>query len=269
MKKAITKYYRIQSDKIAPSDFPTRIVFISDLHNVEIGKQNELLLNKIEALNPDLVLLGGDIIIGKPNKPMKAGLDFIKKLGEKFKVYAANGNHEYRLKIYPETYGDMYERYAKAVKEAGINLLNNEQASITIGNTSMVIHGLEIDRQYYSRFKKPELKVADLDNYLGPIEEDGRYHILLAHNPRFGKSYLEWGADLTLSGHYHGGIIRLPKDMPLIGNDLQLFPPFAYGRYEENSHHLITSAGLGEHTIPLRINNPRELVVVDLVENKN
>ena len=266
MKKVVTKYYRIQSDKIAPNDFPTRIVYISDLHNVEIGKRNETLLDKIATLNPDVILLGGDLIIGGPNKSMDVVLDFIKNVGAKFKVYANNGNHEYRLKIYPETYGDMYERYVKAIEEAGINLLNNEQASITIDNTQMVIHGLEIDRQYYSRFKKHELKVADLDNYLGAIEDDGKYHILLAHNPRFGKSYMDWGADLTLAGHYHGGIIRLPKDIPLIGNDFQLFPPFAYGHHKDNDRHLITSAGLGEHTVPLRINNPRELVVVDLVK---
>ena len=264
MKKVVTKYYRIKSDKMAPTNLPIRILFVSDLHNVEIGARNEMLLRKMEALNPDLVLLGGDTIIGKPGRSMEVGLDFIKSLGEKFKVYAANGNHEYRLKIYPETYGDMHERYMEAIAEAGITLLANEKASVSVNDTSIIIHGLEIDRKFYGRFKKQSLSVADIDNYLGALEDD-EYHILLTHNPKFCQSYMDWGADLTLAGHYHGGLIRLPNDQPVIGNDFRLFPPFAYGHYEDNGHHLITSAGVGEHTIPLRINNPRELVVVDLV----
>ena len=264
MKKAIAKYYQIESAKIAPSDFPTRIVFLSDLHNVEIGVNNEALLSKIDSLSPDLVLLGGDTIVGKPNKTMTSGLDLIKALGKRYQVYAANGNHEHRLKIYPETYGDMYERYLEAIEESKVRLINNESASISINNTPMIIHGLDIDRQYYGRLERQELTTEDINNYLGPIEDEG-YHILLAHNPRYCQSYIDWGADLTLAGHYHGGIIRLAKDIPLIGNDFQLFPPFAYGHYEKNNHHLITSAGLGEHTIPIRINNPRELVVVDLI----
>ena len=268
MKKAIAKYYRIESAKIAPSDFPIRIVFISDLHNVQVGVHHEGLISKIDALKPDLVLLGGDTIIGKPHHSMEDGLEFIAALGARYRVYAANGNHEYRLKIYPETYGNMYERYVKTIEQANITLLTNEKANITIGNTQLSIHGLEMAREYYRRFKKGDLSVNDINNYLGTIADDN-YHILLAHNPRYGKSYMAWGADLTLAGHYHGGIIRLPKDKPLIGNDFQLFPPYAYGHYEENNHHLITSAGVGEHTIPLRINNPREVVVVDLINTQN
>ena len=264
MKKVLAKYYQIQSERITPSDFPTRIVFISDLHNVEIGERNEVLFNKIEQLNPDLVLLGGDTIVGKPNKSMEAGLDFIKTVGKHFNTYAANGNHEYRLKVYPEVYGDMYERYLAAISEAGITLLENKSASVTINGSPMVIHGLEIDRKYYGRFNRPNLSVSDIEDYLGKIEDE-KYHILLAHNPRFAKSYMQWGAQLTLSGHYHGGIIRLANDKPLIGNDIQILPPFAYGHHTEDDKHIITSAGLGEHTIPLRINNPRELVVVDLI----
>ena len=200
MKKAIVKYYRIKSDKIAPSDFPIRIVFISDLHNVSIGEQNKLLLNKIDSLAPDLVLLGGDTIIGKPNKAMDTGLDFIKALGEKYPLCVANGNHEYRLKIYPETYGDMYEQYLEAIEKAGVTLLSNKSVTISSKDTSITIHGLELDRKYYSRFKKQGLSVTDVEDYLGSIDDD-KYHILLAHNPRYGKTYMDWGADLTLAGH--------------------------------------------------------------------
>jgi len=267
MKKAITKYYQIKSDKLVPFDFPTRIVFISDLHNVEIGEVNKTLFDKIKSLNPDLVLLGGDTIIGKPNKSMESGLAFIEKLGRSYKVYAANGNHEYRLKIYPDIYGDMYERYFEVIEKSNITLLENASVDIIINGTQITIHGLEIDRKYYGRFKRQELSVTAIDSYLGAVEDEW-YHILLAHNARYAQQYMDWGADLTLSGHYHGGIIRLPGDIALIGNDFQICPPFAYGHYESHHHHFIASAGLGEHTVPLRINNPRELVVVDLISTR-
>lgn len=263
MKKTITKYYRIKSDKINPSEFPIRIVFISDLHNGSNGKQNDKLISKIDSLAPDLVLLGGDTIIGKPGVSMTAGLDFIRELGKRHQIYAANGNHEYRLKIYPNTYGDMYKRYQKALDEVGAILLENKSVEVGIKGTSVVLHGLELDRAYYKRLKKKNLTVVDMVNYLEGIADD-RYHVLLAHNPRYGQTYIDWGADLTLCGHYHGGIIKLPNEKGLIGNDFQLFPQYAYGHYRKEKNHVITSAGLGEHTIPLRINNPRELVVVDL-----
>jgi len=268
MKKAITKYYRIKSNKITKADFPIRVVFISDLHNVDFGKNNEVLLDKIDSLSPDLVLLGGDTIIGKPQKDMEIGLDFIKQLGARWQIYAANGNHEYRLKIYPDTYNGMYERYLETIQVAGVTLLENEKTSVTIKESQVVIHGLEIERQYYGRLKKEELSSNDVKKYLGAIEDEN-YHIMLAHNSRYGQAYMEWGADLTLCGHYHGGIIRLPKELPLIGNDFQLFPKYGYGHYLSEGKHLITSAGIGEHTIPLRINNPRELVVVDIINKNN
>ena len=260
----IAKYYQIKSAKVVPADFPIRIVFISDLHNVMIGERNEVLLKKIDLLSPDLVLLGGDTIVAKPNMPMAVGLDLIKRLGERHRVYAANGNHEYRMRIYPDSYGEMYNDYQTTLEAAGIPLLVNDSVEVIVKETPIVIHGLELERKYYSRLTRHELEVAKMDEYLS-VGHDESYHILLAHNPHYARTYMEWGADLTLCGHYHGGIIRLPKDRPLIGNDFQLFPTYAYGHHRVGERHLITSAGLGEHTIPLRINNPRELVVVDIV----
>jgi len=268
MKKAVAKYYQIKSDKVVLSEISIRIVFISDLHNISIGHRNEILLDKIDSLSPDLVLIGGDTIVGKPGVSMDVGLDFIKEVAKRHHVYAANGNHEYRLKIYPDTYKDMYNHYLETLQRAGVTLLSNQNVCLIINETPIVIHGLELNRSNYKRFNKQELSVAELSKYLGEIEAD-KFHILLAHNPYYGPTYMSWGADLTLSGHYHGGIVRLPQNKALIGNDFQIFPSYAYGRHKEDGRYLIASAGLGEHTIPVRVNNPRELVVVDIIGNEN
>lgn len=263
MKKSIVKYYGIHSDKMVNRGRGLRIVFISDMHNVILGKKNAVLLDKIDALKPDLVLLGGDTIVAKPGHSMDPGLSFIKELGKRHQIYAGNGNHEYRMRIYPEVYGDMYERYQKCITDSGVILLENEAVNLVMGGTPIVIHGLELEREYYARFQRQELSRDKLKEYLGYPKEEA-FHILLAHNPCYGRTYMEWGADLTLSGHYHGGIMRVFGDRPLIGNDFKLFPAYGYGHFEEHGKHLITSGGLGEHTIPLRIHNPRELVVVDV-----
>lgn len=261
MKKCITKHYQIRSPKVRQEGI--RIVFISDLHNVAIGTENEKLLYKIDELKPDLVLVGGDIIIGKPGYAMDTGLQFMRKLAEGHSVYAANGNHEYRLKIYPDVYGEMYTEYKQTLEAAGVCLLENAKTTLAVKQLPVTIYGCELERQYYQRLKKQVLPETAVTDVFGELDQS-RYNILLVHNPKYGQAYLNWGADLTLSGHYHGGIVRLGKNIPLLGNDFTLFPKFAYGHHQKDGRHLITSAGLGEHTIPVRINNPRELVAVDI-----
>ena len=90
------------------------------------------------------------------------------------------------------------------------------------------------------------------------------FHVLLAHNPKYGNTYFSWGADLILSGHYHGGVLRLDQNHGLTCPPYLLFPPFCCGEFKKGKQHMIVSAGLGEHTIPVRIHNPRELVLINL-----
>ena len=82
--------------------------------------------------------------------------------------------------------------------------------------------------------------------------------------PKYGKTYFEWGADLILSGHYHGGVVRLSEHYGLSSPQYLFLPPFCCGDFHKGDQHMIVSAGLGEHTIPLRIHNPRELLVIDI-----
>lgn len=263
MKKCVTKHYQIKTPKIHNAADQIRIAFISDLHNVSIGTKNDKLLQKVDDLHPDLVLIGGDTIVGKPGHSMASGLDFIEKLAANHPVYAANGNHEYRLRIYPEVYGEMYAEYQQTLENAGVTLLENAETSMMVNQTPVTVYGYELERRYYHRFQKQILPETALDDVFGKAD-DSRYNIVLAHNPKYGQTYMNWGADLILCGHYHGGVVRLGKNLSILGNDFTLFPRYAYGHHKKDSCHLITSAGLGEHTIPVRINNPRELVAVDI-----
>ena len=101
-----------------------------------------------------------------------------------------------------------------------------------------------------------------LEELIGTPSKAG-IHILLAHNPKYGNTYLSWGADLILSGHYHGGILRFNENHGLTCPQYLLFPPYCCGRFQSGRSTMIISAGLGEHTIPIRLHNPRELLVIE------
>ncbi len=81
-------------------------------------------------------------------------------------------------------------------------------------------------------------------------------------------SYLKWGADISLSGHYHGGVMQLGKNRGLVSPDPCILPGKAHGMFEIQNRFEIISAGLGEHTIPVRLNNPRELVIAEVFINR-
>ena len=128
----------------------------------------------------------------------------------------------------------------------------------------ITVWGYELPIEYYKRGRKAELLEMQITETLGTPDENS-FNLLLAHNPIYFPTYAAWGADLTLSGHLHGGIVRLPFVGGVISPQIRLFPKYTHGMYTENGRKLITSAGLGSHTINLRINNPPELVVIDFM----
>ncbi len=238
-----------------------RMVFLSDLHNKQFGRGNARLLNAIEELEPDAVLVGGDMINGKPGEKLEGALSLLRALAEKYPVYYANGNHEHRIKLYPATYGDAAERYDRALKELGIRPMVNTH--IQLPGVNLTIYGSEIGKYYYKRFTVPEMEPDYLSGLLGrPRPED--YTVLLAHNPDFFPRYAQWGADLVLSGHVHGGIVRIPFwGRGLLSPNVRFFPKYDGGVFREGNSTMILSRGLGIHTIPFRLFNPGELIVID------
>ena len=127
----------------------------------------------------------------------------------------------------------------------------------------MDIYGLEIDREYYQKFKEIKMEEAYLEKLLGKPDKD-RVSLLIAHNPDYFKSYAAWGVDLVVSGHVHGGLMRLPVLGGVISPAIRLFPKFDGGAFKERDAVMILGRGLGTHTLPVRIFNPGELVVIEL-----
>lgn len=260
----VTRYkVRVRKTARAPEK-PFSIVLLSDLHNMSYGESNSFLLSEIRSQNPEAVFVSGDMLTGQREPQMDAAMVLMKELTKKYPVYYANGNHEQRMKLHPEHYGENYETYSEAIRSFGVHLLENTSEKIEIQRMQMTVWGYEIPAEYYRRTGTRELTAGQITEVLGTPQEDS-YHLLLAHNPVYFPAYAAWGADLTLSGHLHGGIIRLPFLGGVVSPQMRLFPKYDRGLFEENGKSMIVSAGLGSHTIRLRVNNPPELVVIDLL----
>lgn len=238
-----------------------RAVVLADLHNKRYGKDNKILLEAIREQKPDIILIAGDILTAQPGKSMDPAIHFLRELVREFPIYYGNGNHEYRLKLYPQVYGNMAEEYGQALKEMGLEPLANSH--VNLEGSGITVYGAEISKKYYRRFTKSRMDKEYMSRLLG-MPDNSCYTVLLAHNPSYFPEYAQWGADLTVAGHVHGGVIRIPLlNRGVISPSLHLFPKYDGGIFNEGEAVMLLSRGLGMHTIPIRLFNPGELWVVD------
>ena len=254
--------YDIFTDKINKN---CKMLFLSDLHNKQYGTDNYKLLERIREEQPDLILLGGDMIVGRIRGYDENTVAFIRTLSKICKVYYALGNHEQRMKDEPELYGDLFERYSREFVGYDVEFLMNETKHVL--GEQICVTGLNIPMEAYEkvkRYKKYSLKM--MERAIGQIKEERKYNILLAHNPTYMHIYRRWNADLILSGHFHGCAVRLPKIGGIITPQFHLFPKYSGGIYKEKYEDIVVSRGLGGHTVKLRFLNVPELIVLNLVK---
>ena len=193
-KKISFSSYRIKDKRLKKN---AKIVMISDLHNACYGEKNSELLHVVETISPDLILVAGDVIVGKTGLSVDTGVDFLNSLGESFPVFVGKGNHEMRTSIY-EKYGDMWETLYERTKDKVHWLIND---SIYLADYNMTIYGLDMKPEYYRRFKKLYMDSAYLEEELRKPDKRS-YNILIGHDPDYFEEYAAWGADLCVSGHY-------------------------------------------------------------------
>ncbi len=239
---------------------PVKIVMLADLHNKEFGEHNQILINKLLELSPDIVMIPGDLIVGKKGVKENAAVKFLNDIGRSFPVFVSKGNHESRTGLYTEQYGDMWDILYAATKD-NVKWLINE--SYYISDLNISVTGLDMDASFYQRFKLKKMDESYLEDLLPAINRSS-YNILLAHNPDYFDAYAAWGADLVFSGHNHGGLIIIPNIGGLISPMVRLFPRYYKGLYEINDSRMILTGGLGGHTLNFRVNNKPEICVINL-----
>lgn len=258
-----TEYYDVRSDKIPEAFDSFRFVVLSDLHNYDFDQGNRQLISQIENLKPDAVMIAGDMIDAHPGADMSVAVQMVRDLCDRWPVYFGNGNHEQRVALYPENYGDMNERWRKAIRHQNLHMLRNQHITIKKGQDSINIYGLELNRRYYKRFRKVPMKTHYLTEKLGVCDRKA-FNLLLAHNPLYFDEYAHWGADLVLSGHVHGGVVILPFLGGVISPQVRLFPKYYAGEYFCGRSEMILSRGLHMHSFRIRLFNMPELSCVTL-----
>ena len=146
------------------------------------------------------------------------------------------------------------------IENPNVTVLRDEHCVLPEYGICMI--GLELERIFFARFKKKQMPKGYVERHIGKV--DSSYcNVLLAHNPIYFEEYVEWGADLVLSGHVHGGVMRLPFIGGVISPAYTLFPKYDGGIFRKNHTTMLLGRGMGAHTIPLRFFNPAELYVVN------
>ncbi len=228
-----------------------RLAVLSDLHGGEFGRENKELFAAVAEAAPDYILYLGDLedLYRGPRagyaEAVAAGLSAIAPL------YYVTGNHEWAIGHVPE----LKER----LEACGACVLSNEFVTLERNGDTVVLAGVD-DPNGYADQKTPEQVAAEVYAAHGDP-----FWLLMAHrNNYFEERYSLLGADLVLSGHGHGGIIRLPFTDGLLSTDRTFFPSYTAGLYEENGSALFVTRGLGNSGPTFRLFNRPEIAVVTL-----
>lgn len=267
-------FYTLYSYKI---ETPVRAVLLTDLHEKSFGENNQELLSRIRELKPDLILIAGDVI-NKKDSDIGYAVSLCQDLAEIAPVYYGLGNHENEVIYGSELNKDFLDSQTEILGE------NKEDLGPLVQNTEL-LKQLEKDgicvvqnQSVETEIKGNRIEIGGLSTNLSSFwpysgqfvynfsqQEQENYKILLSHRPEPIAQYIAgYPIDLVVSGHNHGGIIRIPRLGGLLSADGGLFPDYDEGMTEWEDMTMVVSRGLGGHGIVPRICNQPELVIIDI-----
>ena len=248
--------YNVKSEDI-PSEFDNfRIVQISDLHNAEFGENNEKLLLMLKQADADIIAITGDMIDSR-NTGVDVAISFAQKAVNIAPVYYVNGNHESRV------LGE-YEKLKQGLTDAGVTILENSSADITIGDEAITLIGIN-DPTFRMELVDDTMEQNIAHQLVSVIPDNDNYKVLLAHRPEYFDVYAG-NVDLVLSGHAHGGQFSIPFIGGLVAPGQGFFPEYYEGSHIKENTEMIVSRGIGNSIIPFRINNKPEIIVAELTK---
>lgn len=240
--------YTVESDNLPSAFDGFRIAQVSDLHNEEHGDGNRRILDMIELADPDIIVIVGDLI-DRSRTDIEIAVEFTENACAIAPTYYVNGNHESSLSV------EEYQSFCERLKSAGAVILENSATVIEKDGERITVAGIS-DPTFENVLSREELSALN--------NGENEFSILLSHRPRDFEQYAECGYDLVCSGHLHGGQFRLPFLGGLYAPSYGLFPKYDGGLYEAGESVMIVSRGLGNSSFPVRFNNPREIVIVEL-----
>ncbi len=249
--------YEVVTDKI-PEGQSVRIVAVTDLHSHIYGESQKPLIDMIKAQQPDIIALVGDI--ADDDEPDDGTHLLLAGIRDIAPAYYVSGNHEY--------WSDSYDGIKSMMESYGVMVLDNESEDIIVKGVRLSISGVDDPNMFDYTEEAEYLAMGDMEELFRQRFADmdnGVFNVLLAHRPELIDLYRQYSFDMILSGHTHGGQIRVPLLINgLFAPDQGWFPKYAGGRYDFGGKTLIVSRGLSFNGLVPRMFNPPEVVVVDI-----
>lgn len=224
------------------------IAQVSDLHNAEMGTDNQILLDMLRQASPDIIVITGDVLDAR-RTDTEIVLTFMREAVQIAPCYMIMGNHEAAIDY------STYAEFEAAAQDIGVTVLHNSTVKLERHGKSITLLGLD-DYNYSGTLLSP----AQIRELAGT--ED--FCIMLSHRPEYFDRYAAAGIDVTFSGHAHGGQFRLPLIGGLYAPGQGVLPEYDCGVYTYENANMVVSRGIGNSSFPLRFNNRPELVIVTL-----
>ncbi|MCG8485589.1 MAG: metallophosphoesterase [Clostridia bacterium] len=251
----------IITDQLPESIEALKIIHLADLHGKDLGQNNKKIIDTINKEQPDFIVLTGDMI-NSTDDDGHATVALLQNLNNRYPVYYAYGNHDLYCRLHTP---DVFSAYINKVAETGCFILDDEMLSFEKNGESIGIYGLSSipyrKKVRKNKVRKDQFTAQFIETKIGSASKE-RFDILLAHDPTWFQEYSDWKADLILSGHIHGGAIRLPFLGGVISPNRTLFPKYDSGIYHNNDSILYVSRGLGTSVERIRIFNRPEIAVI-------
>ncbi|MDO5410180.1 MAG: metallophosphoesterase [Lachnospiraceae bacterium] len=259
-----------------------RILQLTDIHSVRSREQGELILSKVEKEAPDVIAVTGDLVDSyyytqsaaasedtdeQKSVPDQLTLELMQKLVKVAPVYMVYGNHEMVLLDDPDK-----NPLKVAMEKAGVVLLNHEKIRLERDGEFIWLAGVQDPIVLY----KDELFAGSGDDnrtrleaelsYISEVISEEDFTVLLSHRPEYFELYTQFPVDLALTGHAHGGQVRIPFVGGLYAPGQGFFPRYTSGLYEEGDFQMITGRGIGNSKNLMRVFDPPEIIVTELSE---
>lgn len=263
-KKVDITRYTVKSDKISKKFDDYTIVQLSDFHSKGYNDTTEIIINEIEKINPDIIVMTGDMISWDVEN-IDELQSLIKSLITNYPIYYINGNHEELAEILKSK---EYENFINDIKSLGVSVLKNTYIELIRDGESINLYEIDIplDEDTGLYVAEEELDDDYINDTLLELDKN-KFNMLLEHNPLFIEEYSDWGADLVLSGHMHGGIIRIPIigiGIGIASPEGNYFPKYDTGEFKVGNTTMIVNRGIGVSSGGLRVFNKPEISVITL-----
>lgn len=251
--KIFLKKYTYENEKIPKSFHNAKILVISDLHDAPFSEQ---IIARIKKEKPDYVVMTGDMV-QLPDDKFENTLEIAHALADmEIPLYAVSGNHDRQCGAYYEMVETLWANDVYLLENGSVRLERNDE--------SINLIGIKDPRHDIVTDEKKKVIRGNIEYELSKKEG---FSILLSHRADLYPDIKDTGVDLILSGHLHGGIVRLPFVGGIVGKDKDssLFPDYEYGVYQEgNAATMIVSGGCDKNPKKRRFFNPPEVLLITL-----